>query len=133
MRQWLTSAQDTRAYVEVCSKFITHAAFMLGMIPGLVRPDFLIEIEVVAAVPRAGETRTSNQRGPAPVPTMAHPRATVLSEPELSEHTPNSWPVLAVAAAHDLVHAGWVLSLVGDSVSSSGVAWVMGLVRGRGR
>ena len=51
---------------------------------------------------------------------MAHPRATVLSEPELSEHTPNSWPVLAVAAAHDLVHAGWVLSLVGDSVSSSG-------------
>ena len=27
---------------------------MLGVIPGLVRPDFLIEIEVVAAVPAGG-------------------------------------------------------------------------------
>lgn len=52
IRQWLTSAEDVRAYVEVRSKFITHKpAFMLGVIPGLVRPDFLIEIEVVAAVP----------------------------------------------------------------------------------
>ncbi len=55
VRQWLTSAEDTRAYVEVRSKFITHKpAFMLGVIPGLVRPDFLIEIEVVAAVPAGG-------------------------------------------------------------------------------
>ena len=51
VRQWLISAEDIRAHVEVRNKFITHkpAAF-LGVIPGLVRPDFLIEIEVVAAV-----------------------------------------------------------------------------------
>ncbi len=55
VRQWLTSAEDTPAYVEVRSKFITHKpAFMLGVIPGLVRPGFLIEIEVVAAVPAGG-------------------------------------------------------------------------------
>ena len=55
--QWLISAEDIRAYVEVRNKFITHkpAAF-LGVIPGLVRPDFLIEIEVVAAVP-AGKVK----------------------------------------------------------------------------
>ena len=42
-------------YVEVRPKFITHRpAFMLGVIPGLVRPDFLAEIEVIAAVPREG-------------------------------------------------------------------------------
>lgn len=58
VRQWLTSAEDIRAYVEVRSKFITHKpAFMLGVIPGLVRPDFLIEIEVVAAVPAGKANR----------------------------------------------------------------------------
>jgi hypothetical protein len=42
-------------YVEVRSKFIIHRpAFMLGVIPQLVRPDFLVEIEVIAAVPREG-------------------------------------------------------------------------------
>jgi 2-iminobutanoate/2-iminopropanoate deaminase len=52
VRQWLIDAEDLRAYVEVRNRFITHKpAFMLGVIPGLVRPDFLIEIEVVAAVP----------------------------------------------------------------------------------
>ncbi len=51
VRQWLTSAGDVQAYVEVRSKFITHKpAFMLGVIPALVRPDFRIEIEVIAAV-----------------------------------------------------------------------------------
>lgn len=51
VRQWLTSAEDVRAYVEVRNRFITHTpVFMLGVIPGLVRPDFLIETEVVAAV-----------------------------------------------------------------------------------
>lgn len=51
VRQWLTSAEDVRAYVEVRNRFITHTpVFMLGVIPGLVQPDFLIEIEVVAAV-----------------------------------------------------------------------------------
>jgi hypothetical protein len=57
VRQWLTSAEDIRAYVEVRNKFITHKpAALLGAIPGLVRPDFLIEIEVVAAVP-AGQSQ----------------------------------------------------------------------------
>jgi enamine deaminase RidA (YjgF/YER057c/UK114 family) len=57
VRQWLTSAEDVRAYVEVRSKFITHKpAALLGVIPGLVRPDFLIEMEVVAAVP-AGKVK----------------------------------------------------------------------------
>ena len=52
VRQWLTSAEDIRGYVEVRNKFITHKpAALLGVIPGLVRPDLLIEIEVVAAVP----------------------------------------------------------------------------------
>ena len=46
-----------RAYVEVRSKFITHKpAALLGVIRGLVRPDLLIEIEVVAAVP-AGKVK----------------------------------------------------------------------------
>ena len=57
VRQWLTSAEDIRAYVEVRNKFITHkSAALLGVIPGLVRPDFLVEIEVVAAVP-AGKVK----------------------------------------------------------------------------
>ena len=41
VRQWLTSAEDIRAYVEVRNKFITHKpAALLGVIPGFVRPDF---------------------------------------------------------------------------------------------
>ena len=57
VRQWLISAEDIRAYVEVRNKFITHKpAALLGAIPGLVRPDFLIEMEVVAAVP-AGQSQ----------------------------------------------------------------------------
>jgi 2-iminobutanoate/2-iminopropanoate deaminase len=56
VRQWLTSAEDIRAYVQVRSRFITHEpTFMLGVIPGLVRSDFLIEIEVMATVVPAGE------------------------------------------------------------------------------
>lgn len=52
IRQWLTDAADIRGYVEVRSKFIGHEPTnMLGVIPGLVRPDFLVEIEAVAAVP----------------------------------------------------------------------------------
>ena len=52
VRQWLTSTDDLQAYVHVRNEFITHKpAFMLGVIPGLVRPDFLIEIEVIAAIP----------------------------------------------------------------------------------
>jgi 2-iminobutanoate/2-iminopropanoate deaminase len=58
VRQWLTSAEDVRTYVGVRRKFITHKpTFMLGIIPGLVRPDFLVEIEVIAAVPAAKASR----------------------------------------------------------------------------
>jgi 2-iminobutanoate/2-iminopropanoate deaminase len=58
VRQWLTSEQDVRAYVEARNKFITHKpAFMLGVIRGLVRPDFLVGIEVVAAVPAGKANR----------------------------------------------------------------------------
>jgi enamine deaminase RidA (YjgF/YER057c/UK114 family) len=65
VRQWLTSEEAVRAYVEVRSKFIAHKpAALLGVTPGLVRPDFLIEIEVVAAVPAGKVKGTSNQPGP---------------------------------------------------------------------
>ena len=65
VRQWLTSAEDIRAYVEVRNKFIPHKpAALLGVIPGLVRPDFLIEIEVVAAVPAGKVKGPSNQPYP---------------------------------------------------------------------
>ena len=65
VRQWLTSAEDIRAYVEVRNKFITHKpAALLAVIPGLVRPDFLIEIEVVAAVPAGKVKGSSNQPYP---------------------------------------------------------------------
>jgi enamine deaminase RidA (YjgF/YER057c/UK114 family) len=51
IRQWLLDADDIPGYVAVRSTFITHqAASMLAVIPALVRPDFLVEIEVIAAV-----------------------------------------------------------------------------------
>jgi 2-iminobutanoate/2-iminopropanoate deaminase len=52
VRQWLTDAADIPAYAAVRSTFISHEpAFMLGVLPGLVRPEFLVEVEVIAAVP----------------------------------------------------------------------------------
>jgi 2-iminobutanoate/2-iminopropanoate deaminase len=52
VRQWLTSSDDIAAYVAVRSSFLTHQpAFMLAVIPALVRPGFLVEVEVTAAVP----------------------------------------------------------------------------------
>jgi 2-iminobutanoate/2-iminopropanoate deaminase len=52
VRQWLVNAADVPGYVAVRSTFITHKpTFMLGIISGLVRPEFLVEVEVVAAVP----------------------------------------------------------------------------------
>jgi 2-iminobutanoate/2-iminopropanoate deaminase len=52
VRQWLTSADDIKAYAAVRSGFITHEpAFMLAVVPGLVWPNIRLEIEVVAAVP----------------------------------------------------------------------------------
>lgn len=51
VRQWLTSAEDIKAYGAVRSRFITHEpVFMLAVVPGLVWPNIRLEIEVVAAV-----------------------------------------------------------------------------------
>jgi 2-iminobutanoate/2-iminopropanoate deaminase len=56
VRQWLRSAEDVGAYVEVRKRFVEHRpTFMLGVDVGLVRPEFLVEIEVVAAVPSVSE------------------------------------------------------------------------------
>jgi len=52
VRQWLTNTDDIAAYVAVRSRFIRHEpAFMLGVIPALIRPDVNVEIEVIAARP----------------------------------------------------------------------------------
>jgi enamine deaminase RidA (YjgF/YER057c/UK114 family) len=51
IRKWLIQAEDIPAYIAVRSRFIAHdSASMLAVIPGLVRPEFLVEIEVIAAV-----------------------------------------------------------------------------------
>lgn len=49
--QYLTRAEDIAAYAAVRSRFLGGArpASMLLVIPQLVRPDFLIEVEVIAA------------------------------------------------------------------------------------
>jgi len=51
--QYLTRASDIPAYAAVRSRFLGDArpASMLLVIPTLVRPDFLLEIEVAAARP----------------------------------------------------------------------------------
>ena len=52
VRQWLRNAEDVPACVEVRKRFVEHRpTFMLGVDIGLVRPEFLVEIEVVAVVP----------------------------------------------------------------------------------
>lgn len=49
--QYLTRAEDIRAYGKVRTRFLGDArpASMLMIIPQLVRPEFLLEIEIVAA------------------------------------------------------------------------------------
>ncbi len=49
--QYLTRAEDIPAYGKVRSRFlgISRPASMLLVIPQLVRPEFLVEIEIVAA------------------------------------------------------------------------------------
>ena len=49
--QYLTRAEDIPAYVKVRSRFLGDAlpAFMLLVVSQLVWPEFLVEIEVVAA------------------------------------------------------------------------------------
>ena len=49
--QYLTRTEDIPKYRPIRSKYLTanRPAFMLAVIPGLVRPEFLIEIEAVAS------------------------------------------------------------------------------------
>lgn len=49
--QYLTRAEDIRSYGKVRTRFLGDArpASMLMIIPQLVRPEFLLEIEIVAA------------------------------------------------------------------------------------
>jgi 2-iminobutanoate/2-iminopropanoate deaminase len=49
--QYLTRAEDIPAYAKVRARFLGDArpASMLFVIPQLVRPEFLVEIEIVAA------------------------------------------------------------------------------------
>jgi enamine deaminase RidA (YjgF/YER057c/UK114 family) len=51
--QYLTQAEDIPAYAKVRARFLGEArpASMLLIIPRLVRPEFLIEVEVIAARP----------------------------------------------------------------------------------
>ena len=48
---WLTRAEDIPAYGRVRAKYLgdVRPASMLVVIPQLVRPEFLVEIEVIAA------------------------------------------------------------------------------------
>jgi 2-iminobutanoate/2-iminopropanoate deaminase len=49
--QYLTRAEDILAYVKVRSRFLGEArpAFMLFVVSQLVRPEFLLEVDIVAA------------------------------------------------------------------------------------
>ena len=49
--QYLTHAADIPAYVEIRKRFLGDArpAFMLLVVPQLIRPEFLLEVEIIAA------------------------------------------------------------------------------------
>ena len=49
--QYLTRAEDIPAYSKVRTRFLGEAspASMLLVVPQLVRPEFLVEIEIIAA------------------------------------------------------------------------------------
>ncbi|HEY1529473.1 MAG TPA: RidA family protein [Galbitalea sp.] len=52
VRQWLRDESDIAGYVSIRKRYVKHSpTFMLGVGVGLVRPEFLVEVEVVAAVP----------------------------------------------------------------------------------
>lgn len=56
IHQWLKNAEDIPAYVEVRKQFVKNLPTnMLAAVPALVRPEFLVEIEVTAAVPAREE------------------------------------------------------------------------------
>ena len=56
VNQYLTRAEDIAAYGKVRTRFLgdVRPAAMLLVIPQLVRPDFLVEVEIVAAKASAG-------------------------------------------------------------------------------
>jgi 2-iminobutanoate/2-iminopropanoate deaminase len=63
--QYLTNAADIKAYAVVRSEFLGphQPASMLLIVPQLVRPNFLVEIEVIAAKPshlKSGSRRPFN-------------------------------------------------------------------------
>ncbi len=49
--QYLVCAEDIPAYARIRNAFLGEArpASMLSVVPALVRPDFLVEVEVIAA------------------------------------------------------------------------------------
>jgi 2-iminobutanoate/2-iminopropanoate deaminase len=53
--QYLLNADDIPAYAKVRSRYLgdAHPASMLMIVPGLVWPNMLLEIEAVAASPHA--------------------------------------------------------------------------------
>lgn len=52
MRQWLTHESDFAGYAAVRTRYVTHRpGAMLAVVPSLVRPGFLLELEVIAARP----------------------------------------------------------------------------------
>jgi enamine deaminase RidA (YjgF/YER057c/UK114 family) len=52
IRQWLTNESDIDGYVAVRSRYLNHRpGLMLGVVSALVRPEFLLELEVIAARP----------------------------------------------------------------------------------
>jgi 2-iminobutanoate/2-iminopropanoate deaminase len=57
--QYLTQAQDIPAYSKVCARFLGNASptSTLLVVAQLVRPEFLVEVEIIAAKaePKVGE------------------------------------------------------------------------------
>jgi enamine deaminase RidA (YjgF/YER057c/UK114 family) len=52
VRQWLVSESDIADYVSVRTGYVTHRpGSMLAVVPALIRPGFLIELEIIAARP----------------------------------------------------------------------------------
>jgi enamine deaminase RidA (YjgF/YER057c/UK114 family) len=59
--QYVTRAEDIVRYPPIRSKWLGEhrPASMLSITPGLVRPEFLIEIEVIAAAPHEATKRAT--------------------------------------------------------------------------
>jgi 2-iminobutanoate/2-iminopropanoate deaminase len=61
VRQYLTRAEDIKAYAAVRAEFITHEpTFMLSVVSALVWPSIHVELEVVALVPARDEAASDD-------------------------------------------------------------------------